>query len=343
MLYLSFAAFYQAVLHRHTSLTQYDTVRFLLTGGLPEDDSPLYISSSVASKYVSGKKPISKTLLSKLALLTTENLKDRLHLVAIQNPQCGYSCIKTLLLNRKFYISDRERGRLLHVSRNSNDPYDFLAEVFFLAIRCPSQNIKPLTEADLSLLDSETNYLLYGDDPDTVLSPDKIAESEAAYIPTAVARSQSSKPVNYSDYEEVLAQSDLHEYYRNVFSMPEKYNDLETFCSNYAHVPKETVDTKHLAKHVRDFGNYVHTLVIRQIVFDFFNDPSDVDGLPLPKNAYPLYLFVECATGCDIDDAKRAYNQCHSVDIEHQYYIENSSLESGTLRLSLICLWGTHN
>lgn len=61
---LSFPVFYQAVIKQRLTLKQYDAVNLLLLGKRYNDCVEIQISQSMAANYVSGKKKVSKDIIT---------------------------------------------------------------------------------------------------------------------------------------------------------------------------------------------------------------------------------------------------------------------------------------
>lgn len=178
---LSFPVFYQSVIKQRLTLKQYDAVNLLLLGKRYSDCVEMQISQSTAANYVSGKKKISKDIITQLLECTPAECKRRLQALGLQNLDQGIFCLKYMLYNGELQINGYDRARLLHLVRNDNDFYNFLTEVFILAVKCPPKDMRPLTDVEETALTAYQDPLIIGD-VDADLTPEQIAESEKMLV-----------------------------------------------------------------------------------------------------------------------------------------------------------------
>ncbi len=82
-LFLNFPTFYHSAIKGNTSLPQYNAVSVLLLGNVRENCTKESIDDPSVSVYVSGKKPIRKSILTPLLNISHEEAVRRLHMLGI--------------------------------------------------------------------------------------------------------------------------------------------------------------------------------------------------------------------------------------------------------------------
>lgn len=136
-LLLNFPTFYQSAIKNNTSLPQFNAVSVLLLGDVRDQCTEESIDDPSVSGYVSGKKPIRKSILTPLLSLSHEEAVRRLHMLGIQDIQRMVDAL-TALIGEVSNLSSTAKAPLLELMETSGAEYDFVAEVFLLSVKCPT-------------------------------------------------------------------------------------------------------------------------------------------------------------------------------------------------------------
>lgn len=136
-LLLNFPTFYQSAIKNNTSLPQFNAVSVLLLGNVRDQCMEESIDDPSVSGYVSGKKPIRKSILTPLLSLSHEEAVRRLHMLGIQDIQRMVDALAALI-GEVSNLSSTAKAPLLELMKTSGTEYDFVAEVFLLSVKCPA-------------------------------------------------------------------------------------------------------------------------------------------------------------------------------------------------------------
>ena len=172
-LLLNFPTFYHSAIKNNTSLPQFNAVSVLLLGDVRENCTEESIDDSSVSGYVSGKKSIRKRILTPLLNVSHEETVRRLHMLGIQDIQRTVDAL-TLLIGEVSNLSITAKAPLLALAETKNAEYDFVAEVFLTAVKCPLVFTHRLSKEMIQYL----NSLGW---PEQSAAPDPIDSSEAAH------------------------------------------------------------------------------------------------------------------------------------------------------------------
>lgn len=136
-LFLNFSTFYQSAIKNNTNLSQFNAVNVLLLGNVRDKCTEESIDDPSVSGYVSGKKTIRKNILASLLNLPREEIIRRLQMLGIQDIQRMVDAL-TILINEVFNLSNTAKAPLIELSKKASAEYDFVAEVFLTAVKCPT-------------------------------------------------------------------------------------------------------------------------------------------------------------------------------------------------------------
>ena len=133
----NFSRFYNTAIKGQCSIKQLDAVNILLTGKSFDQFSDLQISASAASKYVNGRKAISKEICARLLRSTEEEIHKRIEQIGIQNYRIGAERIVEKLRSGNLDVAseDVERFELFSQKR---EYIQLLSAAFILAVKSPT-------------------------------------------------------------------------------------------------------------------------------------------------------------------------------------------------------------
>lgn len=152
-LFLNFPTFYHSAIKGNTSLPQYNAVSVLLLGNVRERCTKESIDDPSVSVYVSGRKPIRKSILMPLLNISHEEAVRRLHMLGIQDIQRMVDALTTLI-GEVANLSDTAKTPLLALADTMGAEYDFVAEVFLTAVKCPTTFMHRLSSEMIRYLNS---------------------------------------------------------------------------------------------------------------------------------------------------------------------------------------------
>lgn len=136
---LCFPTYYHCVVKDNTNSFQYNSVSILLLGQKREQ-SQEFLTDTMVSNYVNGKKPLPDAILSSLLLCNTSEIENRLKLLDFQGLDYIISSLVTLV-NCVSNLSASEKAHLIDIASHQGKEYEFLSIAFQNAIRCPTQFI----------------------------------------------------------------------------------------------------------------------------------------------------------------------------------------------------------
>lgn len=288
---LSFPVFYHTVIKERLSLKQYDAVNILLLGKPFVDCVEYQISQSMAANYVSGKKKINKDYISAFLQLSTSEIKRRLQSLGLQNLDQGVLCLKYMLYKNELIVSESDRSRLLHLVRTDKDQYNFLTEALILAIKCPPQDVLPLTEEERKTISVYQEPMLYGD-IDTELSPEQIAESEK-HLAHEQKPAKPEIPVVIRNGSDIFKNFDSAIYRTQELTMPDGYEKFRQFFYAFTEAKKDWKLDKELSDFMRPYYERVVIHVITIECLCIFFTP-DIFNRYFPQDDFnPLCILVE--------------------------------------------------
>ncbi|MBR1683548.1 MAG: hypothetical protein IJ708_00305, partial [Clostridia bacterium] len=139
---LSFPVFFTAAYRDNSVLLQGDAVNVLLVGdGTPDQ----MLGKDIVTRYISGKRPISRTTVSTLIKLDEETLMDRVSKSGIQDVILGAQCLSNLMQSEHIEIPAYAKNAIQEISYE-DDPYRFIASCFLQAVRCPKDSLVPISK-----------------------------------------------------------------------------------------------------------------------------------------------------------------------------------------------------
>lgn len=334
----SFPVFYQSVIKERLTLKQYDAVNLLLLGKRYSECFEIQISQSMAANYVSGKRKVSKDIIAQLLECTPAECKRRLQALGLQNLDQGVFCLKYMLYNGEIQLNDYDRARLLHLVRNDKDFYNFLAEAFILAIKCPPQDVRPLTEDEKSTLNTYQLSFIVGD-VDEGLTPEQIAESEKILDGTEdPARDQNTSSLRNGVNIFKPFSTAVHRTRR--INLPQDYSLIPSFFYAFTGVEKNYQRDHWIADKVRPYYEhaYLHVITIEEwCVLAGASNFSEV--LPRAEYTY-LCVLVEGSSSAFCGFSADAFHNSNDfADIEVLCRIDETIAESN-LRMSCVFLTG---
>lgn len=153
VLFLNFATFYHSAIKNNTSLPQFNAVSVLLLGNTREKCTEESINDSSVSGYVSGRKPIRKSILTPLLNASHEEVIRRLQMLGIQDIQRMVDALTTLI-SEVSNLSNTAKAPLLELAKKAGAEYNFVAEVFLTAVKCPTASIRCLSSEMIRHLNS---------------------------------------------------------------------------------------------------------------------------------------------------------------------------------------------
>lgn len=335
---LNFPVFYQCVIKERLTLKQYDAVNLLLLGKRYSDCVEIQISQSMAANYVSGKKKISKDIITQLLECPASELKRRLQALGLQNLDQGAFCMKYLLYSRQVQLNDYDRARLLHLVRNDKDLYNFLTEVFLMAIKCPPQESRPLTKDEQTLILGYQQPFLMGD-IDDALTPEQIAESEKI-----LADSQQSAAPDPSlvirDGKDIFKSFSTAYHRTQLVNLPQEYNVIPKFFYSFTGVKKDYARDNQIADLVRPYYKSATLHVITCEEWSFFMDASCFDDLVPRGDLSTLCILLE---GCESILSEQRADSFRKgsgfTDVEVISRVDNT-IDENSILASLVFLTG---
>lgn len=244
-----FPVFYQSVIKERLTLKQYDAVNLLLLGKRYDECIEMAISQSMAANYVSGKKKVNKDIITTLLECPLVELKRRLQALGLQNLDQGVYCLKYLLYSGELQLNEYDRARLLHMVRVDKDFYSFLAEAFLLAIKCPPQDIRALTDDEKRKLNAYQIPVIIGD-IDKALTPEQIAASESVLNEVKVT---SADEANHQSEVNVLKSFNLALHRTRLLSFPQDFQFVSSFFYTLTGIDKNHNQDKYIADTVRPY------------------------------------------------------------------------------------------
>lgn len=172
-LFLNFPTFYHSAIKGNTNLSQFNAVSVLLLGKVREKCTNEAIDDPSVSVYVSGKKPIRKSILTPLLSISHKEIIGRLNMLGIQDIQRMVDAL-TKLIDQVANLSDTAKAPLLKLARTAGSEYDFVAETFLVAIKCPTEFRRRLSDETTQYL----NLLGWPERATSMLEPPTSAEKE---------------------------------------------------------------------------------------------------------------------------------------------------------------------
>lgn len=136
ILFLNFPTFFHSAIKSNTSLPQFNAVSVMLLGDVREKCTEDSIDDPSVSGYVNGKKPIRKSILMPLLAISHEEVVRRLYMLGIQDIQRMVDALTTLI-GEVINLSNTAKAPLLALAEKTGADYDFVAEVFLAAVKCP--------------------------------------------------------------------------------------------------------------------------------------------------------------------------------------------------------------
>lgn len=133
----NFSRFYNAAIKGQCSIKQLDAVNILLTGKSFDQFSDLQISASAASKYVNGKKAISKEICARLLRSTEDEIHNRLEQIGIQNYRIGAKRIVEELRSGNLDIASEDVEQFERYFQK-REYIQLLSAAFILAVKSPT-------------------------------------------------------------------------------------------------------------------------------------------------------------------------------------------------------------
>lgn len=335
---LSFPVFYQAVIKQRLTLKQYDAVNLLLLGKRYSECIEMQISQSMAANYVSGKKRISKDIITELVECNPSECKRRLQSLGLQNLDQGVYCLKYMLYNGEIQLNDYDRARLLHLVRNDKDFYNFLTEAFILAIKCPPQEIRPLTEDEKRKLSAYQLSIIIGD-VDAGLTPEQIAESEKILGGT-------DAPSKNQDASHSEKRTDIYRAFNTaihrtkLISLPQDYNVVPTFFYALTGAEKDYERNRWIADIVRPYYEYVYLHVITVEEWCVLAGADDFNEVMPREEFSSLCVLVEGSEGALTAFSADAFHKnTNFADVEIFYRIDEI-MDNSALRMSWVFFTG---
>ena len=152
-IFLNFATFYHSAIKNNTSLPQFNAVSVLLLGNIREKCTEESIDDPSVSGYVNGKKPIRKSILMPLINISHEEVIRRLHMLGIQDIQRMVDALTTLI-NEVSNLSKTAKVPLFELAKKTGAEYNFVAEVFLTAVKCPTVFTRRLSSEMIQHLNS---------------------------------------------------------------------------------------------------------------------------------------------------------------------------------------------
>ena len=132
----SFPVFYCCAIKGRTSLNQHDILNILFVGKYTDECDSKCIAPSIGSGYISGKRPLSKELISTLCRTEYGELENRFRKIALQDYESSAENLRLFLIEIK-PLGEVERKRLLDIAQ-TGEPFRFLVETFLSAIKSPA-------------------------------------------------------------------------------------------------------------------------------------------------------------------------------------------------------------
>lgn len=150
-LFLNFPTFYHCAIKGNTILSQFNAVSVLLLGKVREECVEEVIDDPAVSVYVSGRKSIRKNILTQLFSISHDEVVGRLNKLGIQDVQRMVDAL-SVLLEEVENLSVAAKAPLIKLSKRPGAEYDFVAEMFIAAVKCPDWLVHRLSnEAVLHL------------------------------------------------------------------------------------------------------------------------------------------------------------------------------------------------
>lgn len=143
-LFLNFPTFYHCAIKGNTALSQFNAVSVLLLGKVREECVNEVVDDPAVSVYVSGRKSIRKSILTPLLGASHDEIVGRLNRLGIQDVQRMVDAL-SILLNEVENLSDAAKNPLFELSKRPGAEYDFVAEMFMAAIKCPDRLVHRLS------------------------------------------------------------------------------------------------------------------------------------------------------------------------------------------------------
>lgn len=257
-----FPVFYQSVIKERLTLKQYDAVNLLLLGKRYDECLEMVISQSMAANYVSGKKKVSKDIITALLESPPAELKRRLQALGLQNLDQGVYCLKYLLYSGEVQLSEYDRARLLHMVRVEKDYYSFLMEAFLLAMKCPPQDVRCLTDDEKNKLSAYQISVIIGDIDET-LTPDQIAASESVLNEV---RALDTVEANLRNGEDVFKSFNHAVHRTRHLNFPQDFQTIQSFFYDLTGMGKDHERDKFIADTVRPYyeSATLHAVVVEE-------------------------------------------------------------------------------
>lgn len=335
---LSFPVFYQAVIKQRLTLKQYDAVNLLLLGKRYNDCVEIQISQSMAANYVSGKKKVSKDIITQLLDCPPAECKRRLQALGLQNLDQGVFCLKFMLYNGEIQLNDYDRARLLHLVRNDKDFYNFLTEAFILAIKCPPQDVRPLTEDERNALHAYQLPFIIGD-VDEGLTPEQIAESEKILESTETP-AKDENACDLRDGVEIFKPFSTAIHRTRRINLPQDYSFIPDFFYALTSAEKNYKRNNWIADKVRPYYEhaYLHVITIEEWCVlagaSVFNEV-----MPREEFSSLCVLIEGSAEALAGFSADAFHNSSNFADVEVLYRVDET-IDESNLRMSWVFLTG---
>ncbi len=231
-LFLNFPTFYHSAIKSNTSFPQFNAVSVLLLGDIRDNCIEESIDDPSVSGYVSGKKPIRKSILTLLLNISHEEAVRRLRMLGIQDIQRMVDAL-TILIGEVSNLSSTAKTPLLTLAKTVGAEYDFVAEVFLAAIKCPSTFTLHLSKEMIQYLHSlgstkQPTSIPNSSDSSEVLQ--EIASNSKGISEPAIHEENVQEPIIFSQEAKEVSVS-----YRNLSILEDREAAISYFlnaCSN---------------------------------------------------------------------------------------------------------------
>lgn len=169
---LSFASFFQCGIKQFTRATQKDCIH-LLFFGKPSRDTTLLktYTDDMCTRFANGTLSISQDVRADLLALSQEKLMERIQSLGIEDDSLAASSLERLI--DVSHLSHSARNKLLK-SKDDNEPYQFIADVFQQSIRATLSGNHKLTKKQMEIV----QYCITGNYSEQ--AEQKVDDSESA-------------------------------------------------------------------------------------------------------------------------------------------------------------------
>ena len=335
---LNFPIFYQAVIKERLTLKQYDAVNLLLLGKRYNECVEMQISQSMAANYISGKKKVSKDIITQLLECSPAECKRRLQALGLQNLDQGVYCLKYMLYNGEIQLNEYDRARLLHLVRTDKDFYNFLTEAFMLAIKCPPQDVRPLTDKEKTNLSSYQLSFIIGD-IDEALTPEQIAESEKI-LEGAETDAKDVDTSSLRDGVDIFKPFNVAVHRTRLINLPQDYSIVPKFFYSLTGAEKDYKRDSWIAGIVRPYYEhaYLHAITVEE--WCVLAGSSEFSQC-IPKDDFSsLCILIEGTEGAMEGFNEDAFHRDSNFNgVEILYRIDECVAESN-LRMTWVFLTG---